>query len=300
MPAACPEAAVAFITREKFAWALASLKRLYALGGAPFTLYLVDGVYPPAVRAGLEVFLSDKPNVVRIDAGRFLYPGEALNLVIERLAEPWLLLVQNDVLIGRNALASMLETARILGCDAVIPRVLDTDTGSPAAHRDSDTPRILLEKNGQVYFKPTANPELRAGCPRVDIFEVHCLLLSAAAARAVSPLPPLSVHDHIDLSIAFWRHGMTAFMDERIRVLYMDSPPLPLRDIECPFYRFRWDAVHARQSDAYVRSKWRIPGLFDAKSFIARQQTALQPEAILTRYDSIFELDPWPDEIPAA
>ena len=85
MPAAQPEIAVAFIVREKFAWALASLKRLYALAGAPFTLYLVDGGYPPAVRAGLEAFLADKTNVVRIEVGRFLFPGEALNLVIERM-----------------------------------------------------------------------------------------------------------------------------------------------------------------------------------------------------------------------
>lgn len=299
MSATRPEAAVAFVTREKFAWALASLKRLYALAGAPFTLYLVDGVYPPAVRAGLEAFLADKPNVVRIDAGRFLYPSEALNLVVERAVEPYLLLLQNDVLIGRNALALMLETAHELGCEVVVPQILDTDAGSPAVHRATGAAAMLLEHGGRVHLTHAADPQQRAGRTRSDYFEVHCVMLATGALRAVSPLPPLSVHEHIDLCIALWRRGMAAYVDARVRVLYMDSPPLPLRDYEIPFYRFRWDAVRARQSDAYVRDRWRLVGVFDGMTFIARQQTALQPDAILTRYDSIFESDPWPEEIPA-
>ena len=252
MPATRPEAAVAFITREKFAWALASLKRLYALAGAPFTLYLVDGVYPPAVRAGLEAFLADKPNVVRIDARRFLYPGEALNLVVEQLAEPYLLLLQNDVLIGRNALGLMLETARELGCDAVVPQILDTDTGSPAVHRATGFPVALCEEAGRVHFDfaHAVDPQLRSGRARTDYFEVHCLLLGTAAARAVSPLPPLSVHDHIDLCVALWRLGMSAYLDERARVLYMDSPPLPLRDYEC----CTWTARRCRCAITSARS----------------------------------------------
>ena len=56
--ASSPEIAVAFVIREKFACALASLRRLYALAGAPFTLYLVDGVYPREVRDEIERFLA--------------------------------------------------------------------------------------------------------------------------------------------------------------------------------------------------------------------------------------------------
>jgi GT2 family glycosyltransferase len=293
------EIAVAFVIREKFSWALASLRRLYALAGAPFTLYFVDSVYPSAVRAALEEFLAGKDNVVRIEAGRFLYSSEALNLVIERIAEPYLFLLQNDVLIGRHALESLLETARALDCAVVAPVILDTDTGVPAIHRDTAKPFAIVEEAGRTYVTRTAPQERLKGRPRVHHFEMHCMLMKAETARAVAPLPPLSVHEHIDLAIDLRRLGHAAYLDDRARVLYMDTPPLPLRDFECPYYRFRWDPLRARQSDGYVRSKWRLADLFDAMLFVARQHTALRPEAVLTRYESVFEADLWPEEIAA-
>lgn len=295
-----PETAVAFVIREKFSWALASLRRLYALAGAPFTLYLVDGVYPDAVRAALEEFLAGKDNVVRIEAGRFLYPSEALNAVVERISERYLFLLQNDVLIGRDTLKSLLQTAEEVGCDVVAPLVLDTDAGVPGIHRDTANPVAVLEDAGRVYVARTAAPEWRQGRPRVHQFEMHCMLMSAEAARAVCPLPPLSVHEHIDLSVALWRLERAAYLDDRARVLFMDSPPLPLRDFECAYYRFRWDPMRARQSEGYVRSKWRLADLFDVMPFVARQHTALRPEAVLTRYETLFEPDLWPEEIAAA
>jgi GT2 family glycosyltransferase len=293
-----PETAVAFVIREKFAWSLASLERLYALAGAPFTLYIVDGVYPPAIRAGLENFLADKPNVVWIDADRYLYSSEALNLVVERMTEQQVFLLQTDVLIGRDALKFALETMRELQCDAVAPLILDTDAGAPAVHRESNLPVAYTEEGGKLYIHREAAPESLKGRRRVHYFEMHCLLMTAAAARAVCPLPPLSIHEHIDMGIAMWRAGMTTYLDERARVLFMDSPPLPLRDFEVPFYRFRWDPVRARQSDGYVRDKWHPADLFDGMHFIAHQHAALRPEAILRSYDRALEADPWPAELP--
>ena len=125
-------------------------------------------------------------------------------------------------------------------------------------------------------------------------------VIRANAARAVALLPPLNVHEHIDLSIALWRQGRVAYLDERAKVLYAGSPPLPLRDFECPYFRFRWDPTRARQSDRYVRDKWHIADLFDVMPFVARQHLALRPESVLTRYDSAFEADSWPEEIAAA
>src|SRR3954469_25108584 len=129
--------AVAFIIREKFAWSLASLRRLYALAGTPFTLYFVDGRYPTPVREGLEAFLAGKDNVVRIDAGRFLYPNEAFNLVLERASEPFVFQLQNDVLIERDTLRRLLDATAAVGADLMVPSVLDLQDGKPALHRDA-------------------------------------------------------------------------------------------------------------------------------------------------------------------
>jgi len=292
-----PEVAVAFLPREKFSWALASLKRLYALAGTPFRLYVVDTGYPPQVRAGIQEFLADKGDVTWIPTERFLYPSEAFNLAVEIAREPYLFQLQNDILIGRDALRFMLEAARELACDLVAPAIFDTDEGRPSVHRESGHPVIIREENGLLYCRDDPDPKVKLGRRQVYYFEMHCFLISAEAARAVGPLPPLTVHEHIDLSIALWRQGRTSYLEERAGVLYLDSPPVPLRDYDRAFYDFRWDAIRARQSDRYVRDQWRIGELFDGNSFAARQQRALRPEAILASYDSVFSADVWPEDL---
>jgi GT2 family glycosyltransferase len=293
------EIAVAFVIREKFAWALASLQRLYALAGVPFRLYFVDGGYPREVRAALDAFLADKTNVVRIGARRFLYPGEAWNLALARVAEPYVFLLQNDVLIGRGALASLLETARRLDCDGVAPDILDSPGGVPQAHHESSLALAVREREGRLWIEPDPAPEHRDGYRRLHHFELHCLFLRTAVLRAIGPLPPLNVHEHVDLALALWRAGKTVYLDEKARVLFMDCPPLQLRDYECPFYRFRWDLGRARLSQAYVQDKWRMGNLFDAIPFVERQHTALAREKVLTGYASALEADQWPAGISA-
>jgi GT2 family glycosyltransferase len=293
------EVAVAFVIREKFAWALASLERLYALAEVPFRLYFVDGGYPREVRAALDGFLAGKSNVVRLAARRFLYPSEAWNLALASIAEPYVFLLQNDVLVSRGALASALDTARRLDCDGVAPEVLDSASGVPQAHHESSLPLAIRERQGQIWIESDAAPERRGGHRRLQHFEMHCLLLKSQAARALAPLPPLNVHEHVDLALALWRAGKSVYLDEGARVLFMDTPPLPLRDYECAFYRFRWDRARARQSQDYVREKWRMANLFDSAPFVERQHGALLPGKVLERYASALEADSWPAEIPA-
>jgi hypothetical protein len=87
------------------------------------------------------------------------------------------------------------------------------------------------------------------------------------------------------------------YLDGHARALFMDTPPLPLRDYECAFYRFRWDRTRARLSQEYVRDKWRMGNLFDPGPFIERQHSALAPGKVLTGYASALEADQWPAEI---
>jgi len=299
VPSQQPQVAVVFHIRHRFAWTLAALQRLYALAGAAFRLYLVDGVYPQELRAALDAFLADKTDVVRIPARRFLYPNEALNLALARITEPYAFLLQNDVLISRDALASALATIRRLDCDVVSPEVLDNVAGAPAPHHESSAALVIRERADGVWVEPDAFPEQRDGYRRLHHFEMHCLLLKAEALRAVGPLPPLNVHEHVDLAVALWRQKRTVFLDRASRALVIDTPPGPLRDYECPYYRFRWDAARARQSQELVRQRWRMANLFDVMPFIREKHTALQPAAVVAGYDSALEADQWPAEIPA-
>jgi len=299
VPSQQPEVAVIFTVRHKFAWTLAALRRLYAQAGPPFRLCLVDSVYPHEVRAALDAFLADKTNVVRIAARRFLYPNEALNLALRGVTEPYVFHLQNDVLLSHNALGSALATIRRLDCDVVSPEILDDVAGVPGLHHESSAALVIRERSDGVWVEPDPSPEQRDGYMRLHHFEMHCLLLKTEVLRAVGPLPPLNVHEHVDLAVGLWRQNRTVFLDPASRALVIDTPPNPLRDFECPYYRFRWDAARARQSQELVRQRWRMANLFDVMPFIREKHTALQPAAVLAGDDSALETDQWPAEISA-
>jgi len=294
-----PEVAVAFTIRHKFIWTLASLRRLYDLAQVPFRLYLVDGGYPGELRRPLDQFLADKGNVVRLTARRFLYPNEALNLVLNGIAEEYVFLLQNDVMIDGDALRSALQTAKRLACDVVSPEVLDNAAGTPAAHHESSAALAIRERADGLWVEADGSPELRDGYRRLHLFEMHCLLMKTQALRAIGPLPPCNVHEHIDVAIAWWRQGRKVYLDQGSRVLVMDTPPEPLRDYEVPYFRFRWDRARAQQSQEYVRKRWRMANLFDVMPFVDEKHGALRPDKIVTRYESPFEADQWPAGISA-
>jgi hypothetical protein len=296
---AAPEVAVAFTIREKFSGALASLRRLYDLAEIPFTLYFVDGRYPASMLPALQGLLADKPNVVWIAADRFLYPSEALNLVVAQAQEPLLFSLQNDVLISRSALERLVASMNRFRADIVVPTILDLVDGTPSRHRDADNEAFIafVEREGKIRGAPEAAPRWINGGRRIDYFELHCFLARTQVLRALGPLPPLNMHEHVDLSIALWRAGNSVVHDDQVRTLYAGSPPLPLRDFESPYFQFRWDAARARQSDRFLRSKWPIAELFEPDQFIQHQLQALRPEAILSRYESVFAADSWPPEL---
>ena len=292
--------AVAFVIREKFSVSLASLRRLYALAGASFTLYFVDSRYPAQVRPAIDDFLRDKPNVVRLQAERFLYPNEALNLALGAAREERFFLLQNDVLIARNTLALLAESLELLDADVVVPEILDIETGQPARHRGADERVSFVERDGTIHGTTELPQQWTLGRRRVDFFEWHCLLARTEVLRSRAPFPPLSFHDHIDLCLDVWRARQAVYEDERARVLYVGSPPLRLRDFECPYFRFRWEPGRMRLSDSYVRGKWPLAELFDPAHFIAHQHQGLRPENVLERYDSAFAADTWPEEFQDA
>jgi hypothetical protein len=294
-PEPLSDIAVAFIVREKFSWALASLRRLYALAGAPFTLYLVDSVYPARVRAEIDAFLADQTNVVRVEAGRFLFANEAISLVLRRATEPLLLVLQNDVLIARDLLKRLRESLSAVKCDVVVPLLLDIGSGHFETHRDTGDPKGLVEEDGQVFVERTVPAESVLGRSRVYQIENHCLLARADALRQLRLSPRLNTREHIDLSVALWKSGRTVFRDNAAEALFVDSPPVPLHDFDCDFYRFRWDLAAARRSNEEVRLKWRVAGMSDSLPFVERQQQALDPGAVLRGRSPASEIDPWPE-----
>lgn len=285
-------AGIAFIIREKFGWTLPSLRRIYAYTEVPFRLYVVDSMYPPEIRAAIVAELRGRNNVVWIRCRRFLYPNEALNEVIARLAEPYLCLVQNDVLVEPGYLRFMLETCEQLGCDLVSPLIDEYEGESRKLHRGTDCSGLgIVERAGRLEVNVPRTVEQRDGRKRLYHLELHCLMMTAAAARAFHAMPRLNTREHYELAIRAWRRGQHAYLDERAHVAYVLPP---IRAYDRAYFRFRWDRIQALASHCYVRDRWRVENLPNVMEFIETMNEYLQQERVITDHAELFEIDRYP------
>ncbi|CAG0988654.1 hypothetical protein BURK1_02148 [Burkholderiales bacterium] len=302
-----PQVAVAFVVREKFGWALASLVRIYRFADVAFRLYFVDCGYPKPVVAEIDRFLADKDNVVRLVSPAFLLPNESLNLLLPRVTERYVCIVQNDVLVGRGFLGEQLATFARHGCDIVQPHTdeIDGETGAMRPHRHEYTDTGIVRQGGRLLVQVPAGdlPPTLSEVRRIRHFELHTLMLTTRAARQMSPLPAINSREHVDLAVHAHARDFVAYVNERARAAYVLPP---IRDDDAEYFRFRWDERLALRSHELVMQRWRIANMPTAMSFVVQHRRFLDPRLVRrTAPDSaawseadIYDDANWPRRAP--
>jgi hypothetical protein len=285
--------AIAFTVREKFGWALASLRRIYAHFEVPFTLYFVDCGYPAMVRAEIEGFLADKSNVVRIDSGRFLLPSESLNLVVPRITEDFLYVINNDVLIEPRFGTCALQTFEQYGCALVAPETIEIQRGWREPHRAEYVSGAIVDQDGvlRVEVPQPAGAGKPEPVRRVQHFEPHALAMTRAAALALHPLPVLNTREHIDMAVHAWRLDLAVYADDRARAAYLLPP---IRDYDLPYFEFRWNRQTALDSQARVQARWNVADFPDSMPFIDEWREFGTDKWVLRTYPDVCEDDDFP------
>ncbi len=275
-----PSVGIAFIVREKFGWALAALRRIYQLVDTPFTLYFVDCGYPIIVRREIDAFLAGRTNKVHIAAERFLYPNESLNLIIPRLQEDYLCIIQNDVLIEPGYMSAMLATFDKYACDMVWPMTFELQGGMRKPHRDEFTDTRIREVDGRLLVQVREPPPAVPPPPvrRIQHFELHTLMLTTRAANLVWPFPAINSREHIDLAVHAFRRGMTVYANEDARASYVLPP---IRDYDQAFFRFRWDLPVAKGSHVCVARRWNINPFPGSLYFVKQHNGYAAPDRVL-------------------
>jgi hypothetical protein len=295
---AAAQVAIAFPVREKFGWALAALRRIYAYTEVPFRLYFIDCGYPAAVRAEIDAFLAGRGNVVGIRASRFLFPNEAVNEAIARMEEPFLSIVQNDVLVHPGYMRAQLEALERFEAEVVFPLTYDYKDGAREMHRDEYTDTCIVAAEGRIRAqqpRPGAAPDPDEA-RRVEHFELHSLTMSARAAREFYPLPYINTREHIDLAVHAWHKRLAAVHEPRAHVGYVYPP---LREYDVDYFRFRWDRKHAAQSHVYIARRWNMHAVPGSLSFVDEHNAYADPQRVKRGAAAPSEADIYEFAVPA-
>ncbi len=245
---AAPQADVTIVVvpRERFSVSVRSLTTLYANTDAPFELVYVDGNSPARVRDRLREEAGRYGfSIVRTE--HYLSPNRARNLGLQSVRTPYVVFLDNDVVVTRGWLSALVDTAEATGAWVVGPLNFEGDLGDMEVHNAGgfyrfegpEGRRQLLQDNRYGHRQYREMPE-GLERQRVDYVEFHCVLVRRSAFDAIGPLDEelLSTREHLDLCLQVQAAGGEVWSDMTSFVTYDHPPPVTLGDL--PFFLLRW------------------------------------------------------------
>lgn len=276
--ASTPAVTVVVVPRERFSEAERSLESVLDLTKYPHQLVYVDGGAPARVRRYLECrAISRGFRLIRED--RYLTPTQARNIGWRAATTPYVVFLDNDVVVSPGWLEALVRCAEDTGAWMVSPTICIGQTiegevhmaGGRANIRVQNGRRILSEKHrhaGQslAHIRPAMRRE------PTELVEFHTVLVRRDIFQKVGPLDEqlMSTREHVDLSLAVQEAGGTIYFEPESIVTYVPPPPFAWSDY--PYFLLRWSEAWNLASLRHFRKKWQLgdddPQLTDQSAWL--------------------------------
>jgi GT2 family glycosyltransferase len=247
------EVTIAVVPRDRFCWSARCLDRLYEVTDPPFDLVYVDGNSPRKTRDHLRA-ASSQHGFTLLRQPRYLPTNQARNLALAEVRTPFVVFVDNDILLSPGWLTTLLACAEDTGAWAVGPLIVEGVPGNEVIHIAGGG----IELSGEPGARRIATSHKLQRVPysdglglereAYDFLEFHCILLRTDTFERIGPLDDqlLSTREHLDLSLRIKEAGGTLWLEPAARVTWLSPPPVALRDL--PFYWSRWSDAWGRAS----------------------------------------------------
>jgi hypothetical protein len=250
--------------RERFSGTEEALACLYENTRTPFDLVYVDGHPPPRVRRNLERQAREKGfRLIRVP--HFLPDPDMRNIGLREVTTPYVVFLENDVLVRPGWLEALLACAEDTGAAAVGPLYLENRLGQETVHMAGGLNRVEEASGARRCIERHRFPgrlaadvahELRR--EPTELIEFHCVLMRTAVLRALGGLDEgvKNTAEHVDFCLTARGAGHELYLDPASVIVYVQPPPFVLYDL--PFFCTRWSDAWSRQTVAYLGQKWRL------------------------------------------
>jgi hypothetical protein len=212
---------------------------------------------------------------------RYLSPNQARNIALPLVRTPFVVFMDNDLLVTPGWLEALLECAEETGAWAVGPLYFEGDpadeiihmaggdmalTGEPGVRQVTTTHRL---QHVRFQEAPTLR---REAC---DYLEFHCILLRTDVLEKLGPFDEgyLATREHLDLCLKIREGGGEIWFEPAARVTYLSPPPVPLSDI--PYFWLRWSDAWSRASLEHFCEAYGVdPSYVERVSIMQRRRLA--------------------------
>ena len=260
-----PKVTLVIVPRERFSCAQTSLESIYEHTQIPFDLVYVDGNSPPHVQQYLQTQAAEKQfQLIRTDC--YLYPNQARNLGAAAVQTPYLVFVDNDVVVTPGWLKSLLSCAETTGAAVVGPLMCQHEPVHSEIHFAGGETHIWVDKTGRrrlrekMYSQGKLVTAVQPTLSRTEteLAEFHCVLLRCSVLEQLGGLDEmmLNTKEHLDFCMSVGELGATVYFEPTSLVTYVPGPPLVWSDLH--YYMLRWSDAWTLTSLHRLRDKWQL------------------------------------------
>ncbi|MGH7587702.1 MAG: glycosyltransferase family 2 protein [Gemmatimonadota bacterium] len=255
---------VIVVARERFSAARRSLNSLLESSAEPFDLIYVDSGSPRRFRARLQRDAA-AGRLELIGAGPGLASNQARNLGLMRAQTPYVVFLDNDVVIGRGTLEALVRCADETKAWLVGPLYLQGSPAEARIHMAGGESRIV-EEDGKRRLHEIDRlggrrlSELDAPLERssTELLEFHCLLARREVFDTIGLLDEelLSIREQDDLCLGVRAAGGSIYLEPSVWVSYL--PPPPILPSDRRHYKLRWSRAWIERSLRHFHQKWEL------------------------------------------
>lgn len=267
---------ICFVPREVFSQTKMSLETLYERTEPPFNLVCVDGNSPPEVAQYLRDAAAEKDfTLLRTD--QYLTPNQARNLAAkwawENTDSPWVVFVDNDVMVSKGWLSALERCAKETDAWLVGPAYFE---GLPERSRlhlyggkcqietDAAGNRRYLERHHHQHQPIDEIDQPLERC-RTELIEFHTLLVSRKVYQQLGPLDEglMCNAEHGDLCLSVLQAGGSIWMEPDSEITYVPPKKLAAEDRE--FFFLRWSEAWLAANQQHFSHKWQLSQVKEAR-----------------------------------
>ncbi len=262
-----PLVTIVVVPRERFSYSRESLESIYSeTDDYPFELVYVDGGSSPALKRYLQEQAKQK-NFKLIRTEHYISPNKARNLGLKEVKTKYLVFIDNDVLVKRGWLKSLVETAEETNATVVgTLTCIDEPVHEVVHNGGGETYFETRVENGKAgrfavqnsYLEGRRVSKIASELKRVkcDFVELHCALVRTEFLEKHGGMDEglLSTREHIDLCLMATHNGGTVYCDRKSIVTYMTGAKLDWWDVT--YFMLRWSDAWDLASFNHFRQKW--------------------------------------------
>ncbi|MCA8899803.1 MAG: glycosyltransferase, partial [Hyphomonas sp.] len=263
-------ATIVMTARDRFSLAPRALETIVEHTPRPYELIYVDGGSPREIAGEIEAICGRNGfRYVRED--HFLSPCQSRNIGHRLTTTPYVVYVENDVMVSPGWLDKLVECADATGAEVVQPLIcqgapLHTEIHQAGGDFTDDLDAFF---NGPEEKRRLCDNHLMHQGKRVDevnlrrsemqVTEVHSFLVRKDAFARLGDFDenmPCS-KDHVDFSITVHSKGGRIMLEpESVVTFCVPSRHFPIEAVDRAYFLLRWSPQWQRQSLSHFQKKW--------------------------------------------